>query len=101
MRGLRAAGDAEEAVADAGGNVDLARSAGDNVDLHQLLPQGAEAGGGGGRRQRFGGTFLVVGGIALRVEGELERLHAVVLGEIGHEGGQSPRRRGGVEEDLC
>lgn len=100
VRRVGAIGHAKEAISNLSRNVYFARGAGDYVDLHQLLPPCANPlpaviRGGGVRKGLF-----VDGGIALSVKGELERLHAVVLGEVGHEGTQGPWRRGGVEKNL-
>lgn len=97
---IRADGHAKQAIAYLGGNVDLARGAGDDVDLHQLLPPGADRLPALVRGVRFGQELFVDGGIALRVQGEFQRLHAVVLRQVGHEGRQGPRGRSRVEKDL-
>lgn len=69
----------EKAIADTRGDVDLTRSARDNVHLHELLPKGREAGVGGGDGFSLGGEILVEVGVALSIESEFKRLHAVVL----------------------
>lgn len=78
-------------ISHVGGDVDFSGSTGDDVNLHELLPEGANAvvavhtAGSG-----LYNEFIVKGGVALGVEGELQGLHAVVLGEIGHESAEGP-----------
>lgn len=91
---------AEEAISNLSGNVHLARGAGDDVDLHQFLPPGADLFPIFIRGGRFGEELFVEGGITLGIKGKLERLHAVVLRKVGHEGSEGPRRGGGIEKDL-
>lgn len=100
VRRVGAIGHAKEAISNLSRNVYFARGAGDYVDLHQLLPPctnplPAVIRGGGVSEGLF-----VDGSIALSIKGEFERLHAVVLGEIGHKGTQGPWRRGGIEKNL-
>lgn len=92
--------DAEQAVANAGGNVDLTGSARNDVHLHQLLPEGRETEVGVGNRRGLRGYFLVKVGIALGVQSKLQSFHAVILGEVCHEGSESIGRRGDVEKNL-
>lgn len=101
MRRVGAIRHAEEAISDLSGNVDLARGAWNDVDLHQLLPPGADLFPVFIRGGRCGGEELIVeGGITLGIKSKLQRLHAVVLREVGHEGREGPWRRGGIEKDL-
>lgn len=100
MRRVGAIRHAEEAISDLSGNVDLARGARNDVDLHQLLPPGADLFPVFIRGGRFGVELIVEGGITLGIQSKLQRLHAVVLREVGHEGREGPWRRGGIEKDL-
>lgn len=100
VRRIGAIGHAKEAISNLSRNVHFARGAGDYVDLHQLLPPctnplPAVIRGGGVSEGLF-----VDGSIALSIKSEFERLHAVVLGEVSHEGTQCPWRRGGIEKNL-
>jgi hypothetical protein len=67
-------------ISHVGGNVDLPRSTGNDVNLHELLPQGANsvvvvASAAGS----FDNKLCVEGGIALGVQSELQGFHAVIL----------------------
>lgn len=100
MRRVWTTGHPQEAIANLSRNVHLARRTWYYVNLHQLLPPCAHPFPTVIRGVGFGKGLFVDGGIALRVQRELERLHAVVLREIGHEGAQCPWRGSGVEKNL-
>lgn len=100
VRGVGAIGHAKEAISNLSRNVYFARGAGDYVDLHQLLPPCTNPLPAVIRRGGVSEGLFVDGGVALSIKGELEGLHAVVLGEVGHEGTQCPWRRSGIEKNL-
>lgn len=70
MRRLWSTSDVEKAIAHASRNINLARGTGDDVDLHESLPQRAEAVVAVGTIRSLGMKFVVNCGVALRVEGE-------------------------------
>lgn len=96
-----ATGKAEQMISHVCGDVDFSGRAGDDVNLHKLFPERANtvvvvAAAGFGVEHELS----VEGGVALSVEGELQGFHAVVLGQVGHEGAQGPWWLGDIEEDL-
>lgn len=91
----------QQAIADSRGDIDLARSARDNVHLHELLPESGEANIGIGGRFGLGSMILVDAGVTLGIERELERLHAVILREVRHKCSQGIGRRRVVGKNVA
>lgn len=71
MRRGRTSVQREKAVANSSGNVDLARRARNNVNLHELLPRGTDPFGGFGGGSMLGQVLVIEGGVSLRVERKL------------------------------
>ena len=101
----RAVGVSEDVLADLTRHVDLAGGTRENVGGQQALPEHAHplALGrisGDGRGSERVGDFGVGFPVTLGLQGEFQRLEAVVLGEIGHKGTEGVGGGGGVCEDL-
>lgn len=85
-----------------GGKVDFPIAAGQDVGMHQLLPECADmlvsvsSGNGPMRMQEVGMSSPV----AISVHGELERFEAVVLRQKGHKGGEGVWWGSRVEQDV-
>ncbi len=95
----------QQRLADMAGDIDLPQTVRDDVGVHQPLPQHPEVPAGAlvRSRCRFLGSahhVLVRVSVSFRIHGELEVLQAMVLGQIGREGAQRPRVRGGVGEHF-
>lgn len=94
--------EAEQMISNVSGDVDLSRGARDDVNLHELLPERANTVIAVlGAVRVLNDEFVVEGSVALGVEGEFQAFHAMILGEVGHEGTEGPRRRSNIEENLA
>ena len=92
----------QEAVPDAGRKIDFPIAAGQDVGMHELLPEHADVlvgipiGDGLTRMQEVG----VSGPVPISVHGEFEGFEAMVLRQKGHESAQRIGWGGNVEQDV-
>lgn len=99
-------GEGEQGLADMAGDVNLAQAVGDDIGIHQPLPQHAEVTALFRVRwrrpcPRSAHHLVVPVPIPFGVHGELEVFQAMVLGQIGREGTQRPGSRGRIGQNFA